>query len=130
MRRKEIAAFCYRRVQGKLKVVLVTTTAGKWILPKGHPEDDRKDKKVALIEAFEEAGVVGKITGEDIKVDFEWIGNKVTWRVFPVKVEKLKPRWPEAKYRSRREVGIKKASRLLEDPAMAAAVKLLAKEVS
>ncbi|MEZ2218722.1 NUDIX hydrolase [Rhizobium sp. RCC_161_2] len=61
---EQYAALCYRN-HPKLGVpeVLVVTSreSGRWIIPKGWPIKGKKPHEVAAIEAFEEAGVRGKI---------------------------------------------------------------------
>lgn len=61
---EQYAAICYRS-NPKLGVpeVLVVTSreSGRWIIPKGWPIKGKKPHEVAAIEAFEEAGVRGKI---------------------------------------------------------------------
>jgi 8-oxo-dGTP pyrophosphatase MutT (NUDIX family) len=61
---EQYAAICYRN-HPKLGVpeVLVVTSreSGRWIIPKGWPIKGKKPHEVAAIEAFEEAGVRGKI---------------------------------------------------------------------
>lgn len=58
--RLQIAALCYRVIDGVCEVLLVRTRdTGRWILPKGWPEPDRPAFETAVIEAYEEAGVRG-----------------------------------------------------------------------
>jgi 8-oxo-dGTP pyrophosphatase MutT (NUDIX family) len=61
---EQYAAVCYRK-HPELDVpeVLVVTSreSGRWIVPKGWPIKGKKPHEVAAIEAFEEAGVRGKI---------------------------------------------------------------------
>lgn len=62
--RDQFAALCYRmrRELGILEVLLVTSReSGRWIIPKGWPIQGKKPHEVAAIEAFEEAGVRGKV---------------------------------------------------------------------
>ncbi|MFD1694033.1 NUDIX hydrolase [Roseibium aestuarii] len=59
--RLQIAALCYRVTNRRLEVLLVTTRdSGRWILPKGWPMMKKKGHRTAVIEAFEEAGVIGE----------------------------------------------------------------------
>jgi 8-oxo-dGTP pyrophosphatase MutT (NUDIX family) len=52
---------------GEPRVMLVTTRGtGRWIIPKGHPEPRLKPHELAAKEAFEEAGVVGRVRPEAI----------------------------------------------------------------
>jgi 8-oxo-dGTP pyrophosphatase MutT (NUDIX family) len=61
---EQYAAICYRRHPdlGMAEVLVVTSReSGRWIVPKGWPIKGKKPYEVAAIEAFEEAGVRGKI---------------------------------------------------------------------
>ena len=61
---EQYAAICYRRNRelGATEVLLVTSReSGRWVIPKGWPIKGKKPYEVAAIEAFEEAGVRGKI---------------------------------------------------------------------
>jgi 8-oxo-dGTP pyrophosphatase MutT (NUDIX family) len=61
---EQYAAICYRKHPelGMPEVLVVTSReSGRWIVPKGWPIKGKKPYEVAAIEAFEEAGVRGKI---------------------------------------------------------------------
>ena len=62
--RAQIAAMPIRRVaDGSAEILLVTSrTTQRWIVPKGWPIKGLKDHDAAAREAFEEAGVVGRIS--------------------------------------------------------------------
>ncbi len=62
--RMQSAALCYRlkKKQGILEVLLVTSRdTGRWVIPKGWPMRGKKSHAVAEREAYEEAGVKGKV---------------------------------------------------------------------
>lgn len=57
-----VAAVCYRmQPDGKIEFLLVRTSAGRWTFPKGGVDDDRTAAAAAGREAFEEAGVTGRV---------------------------------------------------------------------
>ena len=61
---QQFAALCYRiRTDGGMFEVLLVTSrdSHRWIIPKGWPMAGKKPHEVAAIEAFEEAGVRGKV---------------------------------------------------------------------
>nr|WP_037150926.1 NUDIX hydrolase [Rhizobium freirei] len=61
---EQYAAICYRRVaEHRTAEVLIVTSreSGRWIVPKGWPIKGKKPHEVVAIEAFEEAGVRGKV---------------------------------------------------------------------
>jgi len=61
----QYAAICYRhtgRFDGSIEVLLITSRdSGRWVIPKGWPMGKKKPHKVAGQEAWEEAGVRGRI---------------------------------------------------------------------
>jgi len=62
--RQQYAALCFRIApEGHGIEILVVTSrdTGRWIIPKGWPMKDRKPYEAAAIEAFQEAGIRGKV---------------------------------------------------------------------
>lgn len=61
----QLAALCYRATEAGTKVLLITSRdTGRWVIPKGWPIDGHSAEEAAQREAYEEAGVRGKIIGE------------------------------------------------------------------
>lgn len=59
---EQVAAVCYRVRRGSIEFLLVQTRgSGRWIFPKGSAEPGLTHAQAAAIEAFEEAGVHGRI---------------------------------------------------------------------
>src|SRR5215467_11712748 len=57
----QVAAVCYR-VNGKdIEFLLVQTGGGRWTFPKGSAEPGLTHAQAAALEAFEEAGVHGRM---------------------------------------------------------------------
>src|ERR1022692_4590868 len=59
--RQLVAAICYRIGARGLEFLLVQTRGGRWIFPKGGVEPGLTQAQSAALEAFEEAGVHGRI---------------------------------------------------------------------
>jgi 8-oxo-dGTP pyrophosphatase MutT (NUDIX family) len=59
--RQQVAAVCYRVGEQGLEFLLVQTRGGRWIFPKGGVEPGLTQAQSAALEAFEEAGVHGRI---------------------------------------------------------------------
>jgi 8-oxo-dGTP pyrophosphatase MutT (NUDIX family) len=59
--RQQVAAVCYRIRGSHVEFLLVQTSGGRWIFPKGGVEPGRTHAESAALEAFEEAGVHGRI---------------------------------------------------------------------
>jgi 8-oxo-dGTP pyrophosphatase MutT (NUDIX family) len=58
---EQVAAVCYRKRGGRVEFLLVRTRSGRWIFPKGSAEPGLTHAQAAALEAFEEAGVHGRI---------------------------------------------------------------------
>jgi len=58
---EQVAAVCYRVRGGDIEFLLVKTGKGRWIFPKGSVEPGLTHAQAAALEAFEEAGVHGRI---------------------------------------------------------------------
>jgi 8-oxo-dGTP pyrophosphatase MutT (NUDIX family) len=58
---EQVAAVCYRVRKSGIEFLLVQTRGGRWIFPKGSAEPGLTHAQAAALEAFEEAGVHGRI---------------------------------------------------------------------
>jgi 8-oxo-dGTP pyrophosphatase MutT (NUDIX family) len=58
---EQVAAVCFRVRRGQIEFLLVQTRGGRWIFPKGSAEPGLTNAQAAALEAFEEAGVHGRI---------------------------------------------------------------------
>ena len=59
--REQVAAVCYRVTGREIELLLVQTRSGRWTFPKGGLEPGLTDAQAAALEAYEEAGVHGRI---------------------------------------------------------------------
>lgn len=104
---QQIAALCWRKRKGAVEVLLVTSReTRRWVIPKGWPMEGLADFNAARREAFEEAGVEGRMRREPIGHYFyEKRGKKevlpVNVTVYALEVVKKLKSWPEAKQRER-----------------------------
>lgn len=58
---EQVAAVCYRVRGGEIEFLLVQTRGGRWTFPKGSTEPGLTHAQAAALEAFEEAGVHGRM---------------------------------------------------------------------
>lgn len=106
----QAAALPYRKGgDGKPEILLITSReTRRWILPKGWIENDVKPHETAALEAFEEAGVRGRVKKKPIgSYVYEkrlGAGDHVLCKVsvFALKVTAELNDWPEKKERQRR----------------------------
>ncbi len=128
--RTQFAALCYRVLDGKTQVLLVTSRGtGRWIIPKGWPEHGKTPVESALTEAWEEAGVKGDVTGECLGL-FSYQKNiedqddlPCVAMVYPVAVKSLAAKYPEKAERKRRWMSPKKAASRVDEPELARLLK-------
>ncbi|HVO60954.1 MAG TPA: NUDIX domain-containing protein [Terriglobales bacterium] len=58
---EKVAAICFRVRGGIIEFLLVQTRGGRWTFPKGNAEPGLTTAQAAALEAFEEAGVHGRM---------------------------------------------------------------------
>ena len=63
-KRVHVAAVCYRLRNDEPEFLLVRTRSGRWTFPKGGVDGDATNAEAAAREAYEEAGVKGRIERE------------------------------------------------------------------
>jgi 8-oxo-dGTP pyrophosphatase MutT (NUDIX family) len=101
--RVQYAALPYRfNEAGTLEILLVTTRQSKrWILPKGWPIKGLRPPRSAAREAFEEAGVTGKIGAKSVgsftydkMLDEQGIAVQCEIKVYPLLVKEQSQNGP------------------------------------
>lgn len=121
----QVAALCLEKKTGR--VLLVTSRGtGRWIVPKGWPMEGRSLGEAAEREAWEEAGVRGKLGTEEIgryrydKVQDRGFAIPIEVRVFPIEVSELRDKFPEADQRRREWFDPKVAATLVDESGLKA----------
>ena len=103
----------------KCKIYLITSREqGQWIIPTGKLEKNLSNRRVALLEAFEEAGILGKLD-EQFKVQVllqSPCGKKKRKTiVFLLYVKRILNHWPEESERKRKSVSIQTYMKTVSD---------------
>jgi 8-oxo-dGTP pyrophosphatase MutT (NUDIX family) len=124
--RTQFGALCFRRSKTKkagVEVLLVSSRdTGRWIIPKGWPMDRETPAAAAAMEAWEEAGVRGRVHDTCIGhySYHKWIDEELSLpvivAVFPVEVLRIDDDFPEAGQRQRKWLSPKKAARRVSEP--------------
>jgi 8-oxo-dGTP pyrophosphatase MutT (NUDIX family) len=100
---RQVAALCWRMSarQGPEVLLITSLNSRRWIVPKGWPEAELTPAENAAREAFEEAGVTGRVSAEPVG-NFHYIkekkdGGGMPCRVdvFALAVTKQLDEWPE-----------------------------------
>ncbi|WP_020473795.1 NUDIX hydrolase [Zavarzinella formosa] len=99
------------------RVCVVTSSSGKrWIIPKGMIDPGHTAGEGALIEAWEEAGLVGVLRPEPIgSYLYEKYGRTHHVTVFVMEVSEAAADWPERSIRRREWVAPEKAADRVEE---------------
>ncbi|HEY5798137.1 MAG TPA: NUDIX hydrolase [Bosea sp. (in: a-proteobacteria)] len=130
--RAQIAAMPVRRQDdGSTEILLVTSrTTRRWIVPKGWPIKGMTAPEAAAREAFEEAGVVGRIVSEPA-------GRYTYWKRMPdhfvlcevtlylLEVERRLDSWAEQHQRQSQWFRLEDAADLVDEPELATAIRNL-----
>jgi 8-oxo-dGTP pyrophosphatase MutT (NUDIX family) len=127
--RTQFGALCYRIQNGKIRVLIVTTRSGNsWIVPKGWPMDQATPAQAAEREAFEEAGVQGKVSPNCLGIYSYSKGHggddlPCVVALFGLKVKKIHAIFPERGQRKRKWLSRKKAAALVSNPELSQLIK-------
>jgi len=123
-RRRQVAALPWRAdaVAG-LQVLLVSSReTRRWVIPKGWPMKGKTDPQAAAQEAYEEAGLDGRIAEKPIG-DYPYlkrlksgVARPVTVDVYPLEVTGEHPTWPEQGQRSLRWMSPVEAALAVQEP--------------
>lgn len=110
-----------RREKGKLEILLVSKKRSKrWGIPKGRVNGSISFGETAAKEAFEEAGVIGRVSPNSVGM---FRAKKATpipkivevW-VYLLEVDETLDKWPEKEKRQIRWASCKAAARELRNP--------------
>jgi 8-oxo-dGTP pyrophosphatase MutT (NUDIX family) len=118
----QVGALCHREGKNGREVLLISSSSGRWILPKGWPIDGKTAGEAAQQEAWEEAGV------KKSHVSKEAVGSFLTekrfdsgavlpceMKVFSVAVRKVTNKFPESHRRTRVWVTPSKAAEMVDE---------------
>ena len=128
-RREEYQILPYTFIDRKLHLLLITSSSGnRWIFPKGRQEPDMTPHEVAVMEAVEEAGVLGTLR-QDLRTRCQMSDGRYL-QLYAMKISKLLKSWPEANVRRRRLFPLSDALEMIGDPGLAKAVRRLAMAIN
>lgn len=123
----QLGAICWRMHQGRIQILLITSRdTGRWVIPKGWPVKGLNGAGSAEREAWEEAGVEGKISKTCLGL-FSY--QKALEQdhcvpcvvaIYGLQVEKLSRRYPEQKQRQRKWFAAAEAAALVAEPELSA----------
>ncbi len=122
LRIHQSAVLAYRVQKKRMQVMMITSLdTGRWVIPKGHIEGGLSARASAEKEAFEEAGLLGQVSKVSIghfdyhKTELKG-GGHCSVQVFPMRVRRAVPKWPEKDLRRRKWMSPKKAAASVAEP--------------
>ena len=137
--RLQYGALPYRLTrEAALEILLVTTRqTRRWIIPKGWPIKGLKPPKSAAREAFEEAGVRGKIGAKPVgrftyvkMLDEAGVRAACEVKVYPLLVEREHETWPEFAQRTTQWVEPGRAISMIREPELKKIVASFARRIT
>ena len=111
------AVIPFKLEDGKLKLLMISNRKrSRWIFPKGIIEQHLTPQQSAAKEAFEEAGIKGKVYSNEIgNYRYKKWGGVCAVQVYLLQIEEILTDWPEANFRNRIWVGIDEAKQLVRE---------------
>ena len=123
----QAGAIPYSVVDGELRVLLVTSRdTGRWLIPKGNIDHGLTPSQAAAKEAYEEAGVRGRITTSLPLGFYTYLKNlksgktqATTVEVYALLVEQQLKNWPERTQRKLSWFSTRTAAGLVQEQGLA-----------
>jgi 8-oxo-dGTP pyrophosphatase MutT (NUDIX family) len=112
----QATAVPYRFQGDTIEFCLVTSSAGRWIFPKGIIEPSDSFLETARLEAHEEAGLHGEVVDQPLgyyQIDKD--GKSLTVVAVLMEVTRVDHEWKEGNWRKRRWLTTDKAHQLLSE---------------
>jgi 8-oxo-dGTP pyrophosphatase MutT (NUDIX family) len=102
------------------RVCLVTSSSGRrWVVPKGQIDPGHTAVEAALVEAWEEAGLVGALDPDPLGTyAYEKLDREFHVLVFRMAVTEVRDEWPERTLRTRVWVTLDEALDRIEEPGL------------
>ena len=121
----------YRRVNDRIEVLLITSLGGKrWIIPKGLLEPDLTAAGSAAMEAYEEAGVKGRIGDAEIgEYRYKKWGGTCRVKVYLLEVQEELDDWLESGQRERKWMSVDEAASIVHPEGLKKIVRNLADHI-
>jgi phosphohistidine phosphatase len=103
---RQSGVIAYRRDASRPEVLLITTRKGRWTIPKGVVEPRLGPAQSAAQEAYEEAGVRGRMDDKPLgRFEYAKWGGVCRVEVFLMEVREEVVHWPEEGFRRRAWLG-------------------------
>ena len=120
----QFAALPFRvKKKGQVEIMMISSLdTGRWIIPKGWPMDGLRPAEAAAQEAWEEAGLRGRVFDDVLGLYSysKWLDEELSIPcivvVFALEVSHVEAAFPEAGQRKAKWMSRKKASARVDEP--------------
>jgi 8-oxo-dGTP pyrophosphatase MutT (NUDIX family) len=134
---RQVAALPWRMKNGRVEILLITSReTRRWVIPKGWPMENLVDHEAAGREAFEEAGVEGRMSVRVIgnfhyeKVMKTGDRSDVAVDVYDLEVMRPLRQWPEKDERKRQWFTAEEAADIVHEPSLKALILKIGRSVA
>jgi 8-oxo-dGTP pyrophosphatase MutT (NUDIX family) len=102
------------------RVCMITSRSGRrWVFPKGQIDPGHTPAEAALIEAWEEAGLVGTLDPDPLGTYvYEKLDTPHHVLVFRMRVVEVRAAWPERDFREREWLAVSDAVGRVDEPGL------------
>ena len=134
---QQIGALCFWSTDKNIKILLITSRRSRrWIIPKGWKVDKMSNRKSVALEAWEEAGVQGRVSDRPVGTYYyrkrsnkdEFLTCAV--KVFALDVKARKKKFPERGERKLKWVNPTSAIDLVSEPELKKVIKNFASRLN
>jgi NUDIX domain. len=110
----------YRATESGINILLITSRGGRrWIIPKGVVDLGKSAEESACNEAYEEAGIRGRLDSAPIgEYQYRKWGGVCTVKVFRFEVLEVLENWPERFQRRRQWMSVEEAANAVDEPVL------------
>jgi 8-oxo-dGTP pyrophosphatase MutT (NUDIX family) len=120
---------------GAFEILLITSRGtGRWVIPKGSPMQGKTPLEAAMIEAYEEAGAIGRaLSNHPVgryrhrKVMRSGLEANLRVGIFAILVDQMLEEWPERSERTVKWFSFSEAAALVAEPALAKVIRRAAR---
>jgi 8-oxo-dGTP pyrophosphatase MutT (NUDIX family) len=127
---EQAGAILWRRKNGGVEFLIVTTNGGGWSIPKGGIDEGETSSEAAAREALEEAGALGRADEKTFATyEYSKFGGRYRVSVHLVNVTRVLDDWDEKHERDRKWVGAGEIAGAVSYPNIAEMLKKAADSV-